>query len=483
MEVFKISNYIADLSRVIGADNLSTDESVRLAYARDCFPLTLLQFREPQILERPVADVIVWPRSVEDVSKILKFANDRKIPVIPHGGGGGVNGGTIPLTGGIMLDVQKLNKIIEINEESLYVTVQAGMIGQHLEEALNRKGFTFGHLPSSLTMSTIGGFVANRSAGAFSSKYGKIEDMVLDLEIVLPSGEIIHTNPTKAPRKAVGPDLTQLFIGSEGCLGVITEVTLKIFPKPEIREFLGFLFPTLHDGFEAVHDIFRTSIRPSIVRLYESVEARMVYKIEDIKKEEAYLTLAFDGYENTKEITMLEKKICHDICMKHGAKDMGEEGGRIWFENRLNMYYPNKEYYKMHVLADTIDVVTTFDNLENLFYKMKEAIGQRKINVMAHWSHFYPEGGSMYLIFVLIQKNKNHKAEILYQQAWENGLRACIEAGGVLSHHHGVGLFKGAFMEKQLGPAFTVLKKLKKSLDPNNIMNPGKLGFPLDDEK
>jgi len=475
----KISDLKSDLSSLIGSENVSIEETIRLVYARDCFPLTLLQFREPGIMERPQPDVVVWPRSADDVAKILKYANENQIPVIPHGGGGGVNGGTIPLTGGIMLDLQKLKKIIEINEESFYVTAQAGVIGQHLEDALNQRGFTYGHLPSSLTMSTIGGFAANRSAGALSSKYGKIEDMVMDLEVVLPSGEIIHTNATKAPRKAIGPDLTQLFIGSEGCLGVITEVTVKIFPLPEIREFLGFLFPTLHSGFEAVHDIFRTSIRPSLVRLYESVEARMVYKIQDIKKEEAYLTLAFDGYENTKEITMLEKKICHDICTKHGARDMGEEGGRIWFENRLNMYYPNKQYYQAHVLADTIDVVTTFDNLENLFYKMKEAIQQKKINVMAHWSHFYPEGGSMYLIFVMIQKNKDHKAEILYKEAWENGLKACIEAGGVLSHHHGVGIFKGSFMPRQLGPAFDLLKTLKSTLDPNNIMNPGKLGFPI----
>lgn len=475
-----MSELVSDLRTLIGSENVSDEDTIRLIYSRDCFPLRLLQFREPSIVELPRPDVIVWPRTAEEVSSILKYANDHKIPVIPHGGGGGVTGGTLALVGGIIIDLQKLNKVIEINEESFYVTAQAGMIGQHLEDALNQRGFTYGHLPSSLTMSTIGGFVANRSAGALSSKYGKIEDMVIDLEVVLPDGQIIHTNAGKAPRACLGPSLTQIFVGSEGCLGAITEVTLRILPLPEIREFSGYLFPTLHDGLEAVHDIFRTSIRPSIVRLYESVEARMVYNINDIKKEEAYLTLAFDGYENTREITILEKKICNEICMNHGARDMGEEGGRIWFKNRLNMYYPNKSWAKMHVLADTIDVVTTFDNLENLFYSMKEAIQRKKVNVMAHWSHFYPEGGSMYLIFVMIERNKDHRAERLYQQAWEDGLQACIDAGGVFSHHHGVGYMKGPFMPKQLGPAFDLLLKLKKAVDPNNIMNPGKLGFPLD---
>ena len=368
-----------------------------------------------------------------------------------------------------------------MNEESRLVTVQAGVLGQHLENYLNERGFTYGHFPSSLQCSTVGGFTATSSAGALSSKYGKIEDMITDIEVVLPNGNFIHTNEKLAPRASIGPKLTQLFIGSEGTLGIITEITLKVHPLPEFREFVGMLFPTLKAGLNAVHEIFQTTIRPAVVRLYDDTEARMVYHIEDIKKGQSYLTLAFDGISKEREMVMMQKKMCYDICIKNGGEDMGEEGGKVWWENRLNMYYPNRQYVQANVLADTIDVVTTFDNLENLYLKMKEAVAQKKVNVMAHWSHFYPDGGSMYTIFVLIEKDtpKEKKASNMYRQAWFDGLQACLDAGGVIAHHHGIGdnAFKGKYMEQQLGPAFDLLKTLKKALDPNNIMNPGKLGL------
>ncbi|MHA1649833.1 MAG: FAD-binding oxidoreductase [Candidatus Helarchaeota archaeon] len=468
-----------ELESIVGNENISTREADKIAYGRDSFPLKIMQYRLPAILEQPFPDYIVWVDSIQQISQILKVANRRKIPVIPYGGGAGVNGGIVPLTGGIVIDLKKLRRI-EINEESNYVLCQAGVIGQHLEDFLNKKGYTLGHLPSSLTTSTIGGFVANRSAGALSSLYGNIEDMVLDLEVVLPNGKIIHTNKSRVPRKATGPNFNEFFIGSEGTLGIITDICLSIKRAPDIREFAGFLFPTLAAGFRAIKKIMNLGIRPSIIRLYEAVEARMVYHIEDIGKEQSYLTLSFDGYEETKEFIEYQKKICTEICLKEGAQDMGPEGGKIWFEHRLDMYYPNPDWIKMNVLADTIDVVTTFDNLENLFYKMKEAIQSKRVNVMAHWSHFYLEGGSMYLIFVMLEKDteKDPRASRLYKDAWMKGLKACIENGGSISHHHGIGIFRGQFMEQELGPGtFEILKGIKQFLDPNGIMNPGKLGL------
>ncbi|MHA1277876.1 MAG: FAD-binding oxidoreductase [Candidatus Helarchaeota archaeon] len=470
---------IKQLEAIVGEKNLSMREADKIAYGRDAFPLKIMQYRLPSILEQPFPDYIVWVDSVDQIPAILKLANQYTIPVIPYAGGAGVNGGIVPLTGGIVIDLKRLNRI-ELHEESNYVLCQAGVLGQHLEDFLNKKGYTLGHLPSSLTTSCIGGFVATRSSGALSSLYGSIEDMVLDLEVVLPNGNIIHTNSTRVPKKATGPNMNELFIGSEGTLGIITDVCLSIKRNPEIREFAGFLFPTLAAGFQAVKKIMNLGIRPSIIRLYESVEARMVYHIEEIGKEESYLTLSFDGFQETKEFINYQKKICAEICLKEGGKDMGAEGGKIWFENRLNMYYPNPDWIKMNVLADTIDVVTTFDNLENLFNKMKEAVQSKRVNVMAHWSHFYLEGGSMYLIFVMLEKDtaKDQRASRLYEEAWMKGLTACIENGGSISHHHGIGIFRGKFMERELGSGtFAVLKGIKQFLDPNQIMNPGKLGL------
>ncbi len=474
-----VPNVFNELKSVVGEKNISTDEADKIAYSRDSFPLKIMQYRLPSILKQPHPDYIMWVERVDQISPILKIANDNKIPIIPYGGGAGVNGGIVALTGGIVIDLKKLKRI-EIHEESNYVLCQAGVIGQHLENYLNKRGYTLGHLPSSLTTSTIGGFVATRSAGALSSLYGNIEDMVLDLEVVLPNGEIVHTNPSRVPRKAVGPNFNELFIGTEGTFGIITDTCLSIKRNPDVREFAGFLFPTLAAGLRAVKKIMNAGIRPSIIRLYESVEARMVYHIDDIGKEESYLTLSFDGYNETKEFVKYQKKICSEICLKEGAKDMGDEGGKIWFKNRLNMYYPNPDYIKMNVLADVIDVVTTYDNLENLFYKMKDAIQSKRVTVMAHWSHFYLEGGSMYLIFVMLEKDteKDPRASKLFKKSWMNGLKACIENGGSISHHHGIGIFRGDFMEQELGSGiYNVFKGMKKLLDPNNIMNPGKLGL------
>jgi alkyldihydroxyacetonephosphate synthase len=468
-----------ELEATVGEKNVSTSDADKIAYGRDSFPLKIMQYRLHSILNQPFPDYIVWVETVAQISRILEIANKYKIPVIPYGGGAGVNGGVVALTGGIVIDLKKLKRI-EIHEESNYVLCQAGVIGQHLENFLNKKGYTLGHLPSSLTTSTVGGFAATKSAGALSSLYGNIEDMVLDLEVVIPNGQIIHTNHSRVPRKATGPNFNELFIGSEGTIGIITDLCLSIKRNPDIREFAGFLFPSLTAGLNAVKKIMNLGIRPSIVRLYEAVEARMVYHIEDIGKEQSYLTLSFDGYNETKEFIEYQKKTCTELCLKGGAVDMGDEGGKIWFKNRLNMYYPNPEWIKMNVLADTIDVVTTFDNLENLFNKMKEAMQSKKINVMAHWSHFYLEGGSMYLIFVMLEKDteKDQRASNLYKEAWKKGLKACIENGGSISHHHGIGIFRGEFMEQELGSGtFEVLKGIKNYLDPNRIMNPGKLGL------
>ena len=289
-----------ELESIVGIKNISVEEADKIAYGRDAFPLKIMQYRLPSILEQPIPDYIVWVDSVEQVSRILKLANDKKIPVIPYGGGAGVNGGIVALTGGIVIDLKRLRRM-ELHEESNYVLCQAGVIGQHLEEFLNKNGYTLGHLPSSLTTSSVGGFVATRSSGALSSLYGSIEDMVLDMEVVLPSGQIIHTNPSRVPRKATGPNFNELFLGTEGTFGVVTDICLSIKRNPEIREFAGFLFPTLAAGLRAVKKIMNLGIRPSVIRLYESVEARMVYHIEDIGKDQSYLTLSFDGFNETKK--------------------------------------------------------------------------------------------------------------------------------------------------------------------------------------
>ncbi|MFX1264528.1 MAG: FAD-binding oxidoreductase, partial [Promethearchaeota archaeon] len=209
------------LSEIVGPENVTADQTDMVLNAHDAWPLSETKIRAGELL--PTADLVVFPGSTEEVSKVLKVANEMKVPVTPVGGGAGTCGGTLPIYGGIQLDLKRMDKVLAIDDDSMLVTVQAGMVGIDLEEEVNRHGYTMGHTPTSLRASNVGGFIATRSGGSLSSLYGKIEDLTLGLEVVLPNGSVVRTKAV--PRHSVGPDLRQLFIGSEGTLGVITEAT------------------------------------------------------------------------------------------------------------------------------------------------------------------------------------------------------------------------------------------------------------------
>ncbi|MHA2380635.1 MAG: FAD-binding oxidoreductase, partial [Candidatus Thorarchaeota archaeon] len=234
------------ITKIVGKDHITELETDRILNAHDAWPLALAKIRAGEIL--PQADLVVFPGNTEEVSKVLIVANEMKIPVIPVGGGAGTCGGTVPVYGGIQLDLKRLDKIYEINHSSMTLRVQAGVMGIDLEEEVNRHGYTTGHTPTSLRASNVGGFIATRSGGSMSSLYGKIEDMTLGLELVLPDGSIVTT--ITVPRHSVGQDLRELFIGSEGTLGVITEATLRLFLLPEERRFCSLSFPDVHGGLE-----------------------------------------------------------------------------------------------------------------------------------------------------------------------------------------------------------------------------------------
>ncbi|MCK4688470.1 MAG: FAD-binding oxidoreductase, partial [Candidatus Lokiarchaeota archaeon] len=256
------------LKEIVGESNVSTKDIDILAYTKDA---TLLAFNwtiEGKIAGLP--DFITWPETVEQISGILKIANKEKIPVIPFAEGSGVVGGAIPIYGGIIIDMKKFNKILDINDKNLTVTAQTGINGMNLERYLNAKGYTTGHIPQSLYISSLGGWIAHRAAGQFSTKYGKIEDIVLGMEVILPQGEII--NFKTIPRASTGPQLDKLFIGGEGTLGIITKATLKIWPYPEKRALISYAFPTIENSFEAIRQILRVQIYPAVIRIYDQFE-------------------------------------------------------------------------------------------------------------------------------------------------------------------------------------------------------------------
>ena len=458
------------LKDIVGPDHVTIHETDAVLNAHDAWPLSEAKIRAGEIL--PLADFIVFPNSADEISSILKLANEHRIPIVPVGGGAGTCGGTLPTRGGIQLDLKRMNQVIAIDHDSLTVRAQAGIIGIDLEEYVNRFGYITGHTPTSLRASNLGGFIATRSGGSMSSLYGKIEDLTLGIQVVLPNGDIIELKAV--PRHSVGPDLKQLFIGSEGTLGIITEATLKLFKKPEHRSFRSMSFKDVSTGLIAIREIFQSGITPSIVRLYDAEDTAMSMSGHfEIPEGDCMLLLGFDG---RRELVTIDEQASVEICRKHGATDYEEGPSKRWWEHRYDMYYPTKYTTAGFSVGDTIDIVATYDKLENVYHAMKEAMEAHDAIVMSHFSHMYPNGGSIYMIFFLSAPDAE-SAWSKYKKVWDDGVAACHKEGGTMSHQHGVGLTRTTYTEGEWGPAFQILKQIKNLLDPNGIMNPDKLGF------
>jgi alkyldihydroxyacetonephosphate synthase len=458
------------LVSVVGSDNLTQYETDMVLNAHDAWPLSEAKIRAGEML--PLADVVVFPATSQEIAKVLEIANSLHVPVTPVGGGAGTCGGTLPIYGGIQLDLKRMSKIYDIDHESMTIRAQAGVVGIDLEEEVNRHGYTLGHTPTSLRASNVGGFIATRSGGSMSSLYGKIEDLTLGLEVVLPNGSII--NCKSVPRHSVGPDLRQLFIGSEGTLGVITEATLRLFLIPEERRFRSFSFKDVHSGLESIRNIFRIEIKPSIARLYDPEDAAMSFSMHfEFEEGHCILLLGFDG---SPEQNNLDETKSVEICLEQGGIDLGEGPSKRWWEHRYDMYYPTRLTTSGYAIGDTIDIVATYDKLENVYHSMKKAMEANDVIVMSHFSHMYQNGGSIYMIFFSSQPDAE-TAWATYKKVWDDGVAACLREGGTMSHQHGVGLSRSTYTEDELGSSFQVLREIKQVLDPNGIMNPGKLGL------
>ena len=464
----------SELEDVVGAENVSVSVSDRMTYGVDYFWISRMWADRGQV--PPMPDWVVRPGSAGEVSRILKIANYYKIPVHIWGGGSGSQGGALPMAGGIMMDMKRMSRLIEIDEVSRTITAEAGMIFQQLEWYANEKGYSCQHIPSCLTCGTIGGALGHRGIGIMSTKYGKIDDMCVSMEVVLPNGDIINTLPV--PKHAAGPDLNQIFIGSEGTLGVITKATFKLFEQPENRQFRAFLFPDMHSGYMAGRDLMQ-KVKPSILRFYDEAESgSIIKKILGFEKKGCFMNLAVEGI---KKIVDIEMDIILDIAQKWGGEDLGSEYGEKWYENRITFFYPG-HIMDVPQMFGTMDTVATYANIEKIYLAMKKAVNDNFpfVRYISHSSHWYEWGCMNYTRFIVDPKDVPQDPEEairLHNRIWNVGVRAAMENGGVINDHHGIGLKLSRLMKEQYGPAMQVMEGLKKSLDPNGILNPYKLGL------
>ncbi len=465
---------LSELEDKVGKNNLKQGKMDKLAHSVDFYWVPRVWVDRGK--EPIYPDFVVYPETTSQVAEVVKIANKHKVPLTVWGGGSGSQGGALPVKNGIILDMKKLNKVLNVNKEAYTVTAEAGIIFQDLEWEVNKYNYSTMHFPASISCATLGGFLAHRGTGVLSTKYGKIEDLIVNMEVVLPNGDIINT--LDVPRNSSGPDLNQLFCGSEGTYGIITKATIKIFDIPASRKFRAFMFKNMHDALDAGRKIMTRRLQPSVIRMYDEEETvHQIERVLGVKKDGCYLVFGFEGYE---EIVDIQERIAVDICNETATEDLGSKFGESWWENRYKFYYPP---YIMDLpeAFGTMDTVATYDKIEKIYWGMKEAAESFPgTKFIAHFSHWYEWGCMMYDRFIIhpdYVPEDPEEAIKIYNELWNKCIRVALENGGLLNEHHGIGLKMSHLMEEQYGPAFQVLQKIKQALDPDNIMNPGKMGL------
>jgi alkyldihydroxyacetonephosphate synthase len=521
-----------DLSEIVGRAHVLTSGPDRLAYNNDCWPRGIILTRGRQIRHHLPA-AIVQPKGEREVLGLIQWARQTGTPIVPYGAGSGVCGGAITDGEGVIVDLKRLRKVQATRPGDMTVRAQAGIIGMTLEQELNRQGLTLGHYPSSLYCSSLGGYLAARSAGQYSSRYGKIEDMIASMRVVTGTGEVLETAPdplAARPRHLVpdcGPDMTQLFVGSEGTLGILTEATLRVSPNPTIQVYRGFQFPSVETALEAIRDMMQQGVRPAVVRLYDAFDSLIakrrsgsggeslrtkiltqklgdlaleilpsdvsgdlkgrlstvksallgrvlgqpltLNRVIDVLPAECLLVIGFEG---NSRIVADEAHHAFGILSHYGT-DLGQEPGQHWLKNRMNVSYKQSAMYDSGAFVDTMEVSTTWANLNHLYESVRRALSPHVL-VMAHFSHVYPEGSSIYFTFAGFGADLDQTME-RYETTWRVGLDAVARAGGSIAHHHGVGQSKAAWTHHDHPGGSSLFQALKSTFDPDGIMNPGKV--------
>lgn len=448
----------AEVEKIVGAD------AVEERPVRDMWPLGTMDARAGS----PTPSTIVArPRGREQVAELLRWAAANHVLVSPMGGGSGVCGALAPSGGELVIDMSAFDRVLEIDETNLICRCEAGVNGFALEQQLNAKGLTLGHFPSSLPGTTLGGLIATRSSGQESSRYGSIENMVISLAVVLPDGTFAAPRP--GPRSAVGPALHELFLGSEGGLGIVLGADLRIHRLPQATVGRGFAFPDLRSGLECMRNVMQSGIRPLVMRLYDADDA--AFNGFDLDAEECALVVATAGLESVAaaEAAAVER-------LASGARGLGEEPWRRWLRHRFDLSAERLQTFLEPAGAylDTIELASRWTALPELHARVKSAIAAGGL-ALCHFSHAYEQGCCAYFTFGGSAADEP-EARGAYLQAWEGAMSAASAVGATISHHHGVGQARARWVAADMGGWMQVWTAVRSGLDPAGVMNPRAVG-------
>jgi alkyldihydroxyacetonephosphate synthase len=418
----------------------------------------------------------------------LNYCDKKKIAIVPFGGHSSVTRGVECPFGGISLDLTRhMNQVLQVNEMNGSARVQPGIFGPALETFLNHfgRGYTCGHFPQSFEFSTLGGWIATRGAGQQSTGYGKIEDIVLSMRLVTPRG-ILRTKDY--PRKALGPEINQILIGSEGAFGVITEAVIRVRKyRPENRRYFSFLFKTWEEAVDAMREVVQSEFGfPSLLRLSDPEETEIGFKLQNLDKNLIDTGLRLLGYRSRQRCLMLGmtegdpdqgKLIKHkvvQICKRKGGLPLGRSPVDAWFSQRYSSAYLRDPLMDRGIMTDTLETAVSWKNLIPVWEAGRRYIKSRERTIcMIHISHVYETGANLYFTFLTpIQKGNEVKDYLDFQRGIIDAIQ---QSGGSLSHHHGIGKMLAPWMEKEIGKeGLKLYQAIKDDLDPNGIMNPGR---------
>ena len=465
------------------------DQRVRRAVGRS-YP-DLIRLRSGRLGSAP--DAVLMPADAVEVAALLEACSRTGVAVVPFGGGTSVVGGVEPLAGPhervIAVDLRRM-RAVDVDPASLTATLGPGLRGPEAEHALGARGLTIGHFPQSFEYATIGGFAATRSAGQASAGYGRFDDLVTSVALTAPAGEL---RTLATPHTAAGPALRELVVGSEGTLGVITEVTVRVRPAPEERRYEGWIAADFASGYELIRSLAQADALPDVTRLSDEAETRVSFRLAGtggLKKTalDAYLglrrrrggCLVICGWEGERESVDRRRAISRRLLRSGAAAPLGAAPGASWQRGRYEGPYLRDELIDRGYMVETLETSHTWSRLGDLYAAVGAAIdgalhaqGTPGI-VMCHLSHAYRDGASLYYTFI---SRSRPGAEIEQWRAVKSAACAAIvSTGATITHHHAVGRDHAPYMEAEVGPlGLEALAALRERLDPAGVMNPGKL--------
>lgn len=482
------AKHIEALKKIVGDDFVTTGDYPRLSVAYGQTGYDLLRLRHKTIENLP--DVVVYPDTAEQVEQLVGYSVENKIPLYVYGGGSSVTRGVEPVKGGISLDLRKrFNKVLSFNETDQTITVQAGISGPQLEDALQhaperfgaKRAYTCGHFPQSYEYSSVGGWTVTRGAGQNSTYYGTIADIVLSQKYATPIGRFVTSH---YPREATGPDLNQLMMGSEGTFGVLTEVTLKVRRwMPENRKRFSYMFRNWDVAMDAAREmmqcecgfssVFRLSDPEEtflMLRLYNVDETPLAPLLDKLGYREMERCLFLGFTEGEKGYSRNVAKNIARIALKHGAMPLTGFVTKSWEKGRFNDPYLRDALMDFSILTDTIECTVNWSNMAQVHDDVRAVCHARPNTIVTtHMSHCYPQGANLYFIFIT---KVNDEEE--YRQYHASILDAIQKSGASISHHHGIGKLFAPWLEGYLGEKeYGVFRVLKNYFDPTYMMNPG----------